>query len=103
MEKSETKIALIEVPYRQQPRIHWYEDQEDLIATADAYAIEFDYWRVRGFDSPIYDAAHTLARNWYAYYVIQSADDLEVIRNYHGRQKHQVRSLVAELEKVFHS
>ncbi len=93
-------IALIEVPHQLPAKINWYSDADTLeeaslneAMAAGATVAE----EPNDFDS----AVRYLAHDWHTYELVQSADDIQAVRDYRGHQEHKVRAMVKELEEEF--
>ena len=98
-------IALIAIPHQTPAKIIWYDDPQELIDDADL---------ARGgheaIPRSVADAAHILSSDWSNCLVIESADDIQYVRDYcepDGRpggrrhKAHQVAALLDELVEGF--
>lgn len=90
-------IALIRIPHQLPARILWFGDREDLFEAAIAHAME------SGRQSPTdpEDAIRWVTRDWHGHILIESAADLDQVRNYQGHHKQHVRAMIHELQDEF--
>lgn len=90
-------IALIRIPYQHRPRILWFGDREDLFEAAIAHALECG----QEWPTDSEDAIRRVSDDWHGHILVESATDLNQVRNYQGHQKQHVRAMIHELEDEF--
>ncbi len=94
-------IALIEIPHQLAARIVWYKDESELINAALDYMEGAGCTLAAGFGETVHNAAVTLAYDWNGHLLVESADDIQAVRDYTGHQLHKVRAMAEELEAAF--
>lgn len=90
-------IALIAIPHEQSPTIFWFDDRDDVLASA----IDLNEFLLSDCPKDFHQAIRFLSQTWRSYILIESATQLHKVRNYLGHQRQRVPALLEELENRF--
>lgn len=90
-------IAIIEIPHRGPPRIHWYDSEEGVIEAAEDRADATGRGQPGTFDG----AVACLADEWHTHLLVQCVMDIQKVGSYAGHGKWGVWGMTDELRKGF--
>ncbi len=96
-------IAIIEIPHQRDAQLHLYADRSEVIDEALDYAASEgrDYIPEAGYADRFDNAVAFLADDWHGRLVVETANDLECVRQYNGHQNHLVAAMLPELSETF--